>query len=163
MILLNHSQSSSVGIIKGIPELPLEVFMKKLLLGLGLVGALAIPLALAQTGTTQSDTMMKSANYVEYTKEAFEKAGTMDKTKRVLFFKASWCPSCRSADEAFNKDVKKIPTNIVIFKADYDKETALKEKYGITRQHTFVYVDAKGMEVKKWSGGALPELLKVVK
>jgi thioredoxin 1 len=135
--------------------------MKKLMLGLGLVGALAVSFAVAQT--TPSDTMMKSANYVEYTKEAFEKAGKMDKTKRVLFFKASWCPSCRSADEAFNKDLKKIPTDIVIFKADYDKEADLKKTYNITRQHTFVYVDAKGMEVKKWSGGALPELLKVVK
>ncbi len=137
--------------------------MKKLMLGLGLVGALAVSLALAQTNTTTSDTMMKSANYVEYTKEAFEKAGKMDKTKRVLFFKASWCPSCRSADEAFNKDLKKIPADIVIFKADYDKETELKKTYNITRQHTFVYVDAKGMNVKTWSGGALPELLKVVK
>lgn len=123
--------------------------MKKLLLGL--VAILGVSVALAQ-----GDTMIKSTNYLAYTKEAFDKASTQ---KRVLFFAASWCPSCRAADKNFNENLKKIPENVMIFKTDYDSETALKTKYKITYQHTFVYVDAKGLELKKWSGGGIDELL----
>jgi thioredoxin 1 len=123
--------------------------MKKMMLGL--VAILGVSVALAQ-----SDTMMKSAGYIAYTKEAFDKASTQ---KRVLFFAASWCPSCRAADKNFNENLKKIPENVMIFKTDYDTETALKTKYKITYQHTFVYVDAKGAELKKWSGGGIDELL----
>ena len=123
--------------------------MKKIMLGL--VALLGVSVALAQ-----SDTMMKSAGYIAYTKEAFDKASTQ---KRVLFFAASWCPSCRAADKNFNENLKKIPENVVIFKTDYDTETALKTKYKITYQHSFVFVDAKGVELKKWSGGGIDELL----
>lgn len=123
--------------------------MKKMMLGL--VAILGVSVALAQ-----SDTMMKSAGYIAYTKEAFDKASTQ---KRVLFFAASWCPSCRAADKNFNENLKKIPENVMIFKTDYDTETALKTKYKITYQHSFVFVDAKGVELKKWSGGGIDELL----
>jgi thioredoxin 1 len=123
--------------------------MKKIMLGF--VAILGISVALAQ-----SDTMMKSANYVGYSKEAFDKASNQ---KRVLFFAASWCPSCRAADKNFNENLKKIPENVMIFKTDYDTETVLKTKYKITYQHTFVHVDAKGLELKKWSGGGIDELL----
>jgi thioredoxin 1 len=125
--------------------------MKKLMLGL--VGLAALSVAFAQ------DTMMKS-HYVEYSKEAFDKASTQ---KRVLFFAASWCPSCRAADKNFNENLKKIPENVMLFKTDYDKETALKTKYKITRQHSFVYVDAKGVALKAWAGGGIDELLAATK
>ena len=60
-------------------------------------------------------------------------------------------------------NLKKIPANIVIFKADYDTETALKTKYNISRQHTFVYVDKAGKALKTWSGGATAEILENTK
>jgi thioredoxin 1 len=119
---------------------------------LGLVGVFALSGAFAQ------DAMMKSG-YVEYSQKAFDSAVKM---KRVLFFAASWCPSCRGADKDINSNLKAIPENLVIFKTDYDAETALKTKYGITRQHSFVYVDAKGAALKKWSGGGLAEIVKAV-
>ena len=123
--------------------------MKRIMLGL--VAVLGVSVVLAQ-----SDTMIKSTGYIAYSKEAFDKASSQ---KRVLFFAASWCPSCRAADKNFNENLKKIPENVMIFKTDYDSETALKTKYKITYQHTFVYVDAKGLELKKWSGGGIDELL----
>ncbi|MFN3266775.1 MAG: thioredoxin family protein [Deinococcales bacterium] len=131
--------------------------MKKIFFGLLGVAALSIA-AFAQQGTMQSTTM--KSNYLEYSKEAFDKASS---AKRVLFFAASWCPSCRSADKNFNENLKKIPENVMIFKTDYDKETALKTKYKITRQHSFVYVDAKGVALKSWAGGGIDELLAAVK
>ena len=123
--------------------------MKKLMLGLA--GILALSVALAQ-----SDMAAKSSNYLAYTKEAFDKASSQ---KRVLFFAASWCPSCRAADKNLNQNLTKIPENTIVFKADYDTETALKTKYKITRQHSFVFVDAKGIALKSWSGGGIDELL----
>lgn len=71
-----------------------------------------------------------------------------DKTN-VLFFAASWCPSCKSADKNFSTET--IPDNINLLKVDYDKYSDLKEKYSVTMQHTFVIVDKDWNEIKKWS------------
>jgi thioredoxin 1 len=124
-----------------------------------IAGSFALAGRTAQTTTQTSDAMM-SKSYVDYTKETFDKAAG---EKRVLFFKASWCPTCRSADKDFMANLKKIPANVVIFKADYDTETALKTKYNISRQHTFVFVDKAGKALKTWSGGATAEILENTK
>jgi len=70
----------------------------------------------------------------------------------VLFFKASWCPSCRAVDADIKANSKNIPSNLTILEVDYDKSAFLKQKYGVTYQHTFVKVDAQGNLIKKWSG-----------
>ncbi len=127
--------------------------MKKLMIGLA--GILAVSMvAFAQT--TKQDTMTKSSSYVEYVAKDFEANTT---SKRVLFFAASWCPTCRGADAEFKAKLSEIPKDVVIYKTDYDLETALKKKYGISHQHTFVYVNAKADAIKKWSGGAIAEIL----
>lgn len=96
------------------------------------------------------------ARYLPYTKAAFDAARGM---KRVLFFHATWCPSCRGANADIMKKLGEIPGNVVIFKADYDKETALKKQYGIVSQHSFVLADSSGKALKKWSGGKLSTIL----
>lgn len=70
----------------------------------------------------------------------------------VLFFHASWCPYCRAAENDINQNLSQIPSGVHILKTNYDTETALKQKYGVTYQHTFVQVDASGNLIKKWSG-----------
>ncbi|MDX2003771.1 MAG: thioredoxin family protein [Meiothermus sp.] len=118
-------------------------------------------LALASFGffslnQTQAQQMQDhGSSYLEYSAEAFGKAKDQ---KRVLFFSASWCPTCRAANAEFTAKLKEIPKGVVVFKADYDKETALKRQYGIVRQHTFVLVDATGKALKTWSGGAVAEV-----
>jgi thioredoxin 1 len=127
--------------------------MKKLMIGLA--GILAVSMvAFAQT--TKQDTMAKTTAYVEYVAKDFQANTT---GKRVLFFAAGWCPTCRGADAEFKAKLKDIPKDVVIYKTDYDTETALKTKYGITHQHTFVYVNAKAEAIKKWSGGAVAEII----
>jgi thiol-disulfide isomerase/thioredoxin len=74
--------------------------------------------------------------------------------KNVIFFAASWCPSCRVLDNAINSEQKAIPENLTILKANYDSEVTLKQKYGVTYQHTLVQVDKEGNLIKKWSGGS---------
>ncbi len=68
----------------------------------------------------------------------------------VLFFNAKWCPTCQAANNNFLK--QQIPENLTILSVDYDTNSDLKKKYGVTYQHTFVQVDADGNQIKKWSG-----------
>ncbi len=130
--------------------------MKKLMLVLA--GVLAGSMLTLTTSAQQ--TMEKGEGYIAYNAKDFA-ADTAN--KRVLFFAASWCPSCRGADADIKANLKKIPKDVVIYKTDYDTETVLKQKYGVTHQHTFVYVNAKAEALKKWSGGGLDEILSVVK
>jgi thioredoxin 1 len=72
----------------------------------------------------------------------------------ILFFHAPWCPTCRGADADIVKNSANIPEHVRILKTDYDSNTDLKKKYGVTYQHTFVQVDEKGNMITKWSGSA---------
>ena len=99
----------------------------------------------------KNDTMMKAGSYETYSPEKIARAEAGDV---VLFFHASWCPSCRGLNSDIEKNVSAIPEGLSILKADYDKETELKKKYGITTQHTLVQVDKDGNLIKKWSGGS---------
>ena len=111
------------------------------------VGATAVLLA---QGQGDSEEGSDPGPYVRYSAEAFDAAKDQ---KRVIFFHASWCPSCRSANRDINANLELIPEGTVVFKTDYDKERELKRLYAITHQHTFVYVDANGEIIEKWSGG----------
>lgn len=109
----------------------------------------------------KDDGMMKGGQYVNYdaSKIAFAKDG-----KVVLFFRASWCPSCRALDANIKLNLSQIPQNILILDVDYDKNPDLKKKYGVTTQHTLVQVDASGNMITKWSGSeGLSDLVKQVK
>lgn len=115
--------------------------------------------AMDETMMDDNDSMHQGA-YVDYSDEAYAKASSK---KRVLYFHANWCPICRPTDAEFKKRINEIPEDIVILKVDYDTATELKEKYGITYQHTFVQVDENGNEITKWNGGMLDELISRVK
>lgn len=111
------------------------------------------------------DKMMGSA-YVQYSKSAFESASG---NRRVLFFYASWCPTCKPADANFTQNVSKIPEDVTLIRVNYNdpetdqEEKDLAKKYGITYQHTFVQIDSAGKEVTKWNGGQIDELLENIK
>ncbi len=79
----------------------------------------------------------------------------------VLFFYATWCPTCRSAREEFNKRQDEFK-NINIILVDYDNSKDLQKKYGVTYQHTFVQIDENGDAIVKWNGGATDKLLSTV-
>jgi thiol-disulfide isomerase/thioredoxin len=94
--------------------------------------------------------MMSKGSYEMYdaSKLAMAKDG-----KVVLFFKASWCPSCRTLDADIKASLADIPAGVTILEVDYDKYGDLKQKYAVTTQHTLVQVDASGSQIMKWSGG----------
>jgi len=96
----------------------------------------------------QKEDVMKenSGQYIPYSKDS------LTSNKNVIFFAASWCPTCRGLDNAINSELGNIPSDLTILKADYDAETSLKQKYGVTYQHTLVQVDKDGNMLKKWNG-----------
>jgi len=103
----------------------------------------------AENNVTQVANQVTSTNYIDYNSDTFAKASQNDV---VLFFKASWCPTCNATDKDITTNLSKIPQNLIIAKADYDKEVSLKQKYGVVMQHTFVKVDKYGNEIKKANG-----------
>ncbi len=105
--------------------------------------------------------VVTSDRYVEYSEDAVAAAMAADGNV-VLFFHATWCPTCRAADGEMTSNLDKIPENLTIVKTDYDKYDELKKKYGVTYQHTFVQIDARGEMVKKWNGGGLDQIVEEV-
>lgn len=97
----------------------------------------------------RGDSMMRAGSYEVYGAEKITMAATGDV---VLFFRASWCPTCRAVDADIKANLKDIPANLTILDVNYDSSSALKQKYGVTYQHTFVQVDAEGNQIKKWQG-----------
>ena len=70
----------------------------------------------------------------------------------VLFFAADWCPYCQADLRDINANGDRLG-DVRIVVANYDTATALKAKYGITAQDTFVQIDAAGAQKAIWNGG----------
>jgi thiol-disulfide isomerase/thioredoxin len=116
-----------------------------------------------------TETMMEKDESAMMTKGSYEvysasKLTMAEKGDVVLFFKASWCPTCKALDGDIKANAGSIPAGVTILEVNYDTETALKQKYGVTYQHTLVQVDSNGTQIAKWSGSpTLAALVKEVK
>lgn len=102
--------------------------------------------------------MMQKDNAMMASKGSYEvygpeKLSMAQDGKVVLFFKASWCPTCRALDADIKANMTAIPGGVTILEVDYDASGDLKKKYGVTMQHTLVQVDSSGNLISKWSGG----------
>jgi thiol-disulfide isomerase/thioredoxin len=100
--------------------------------------------------TQASGGLPTTGSYEAYAPEKVALAS--DSHQVVLFFRASWCPTCRAVDADIRSHLSQIPANLAILDVNYDNSTALKQKYGVTYQHTFVQVDKDGNLLKKWAG-----------
>lgn len=98
------------------------------------------------------DDKIKGVNSGTYEAYSSEKLKMNSDKKQILFFHASWCPTCRILETYITSNLTEIPKDVVIYKVDYDSNTELKRKYGITYQHTLVYVDSNGELIDKWAG-----------
>lgn len=91
------------------------------------------------------DSQAANGRYIAYTPAALTE--TSNDTK-VVFFHAPWCPQCRSIEKGIIADG--VPAGFTILKADYDTNQALRKKYGVTLQTTFVKVDDRGEFIDKF-------------
>ncbi len=99
----------------------------------------------------------QAGSYEPYSQELLARASS---GKVVLFFRASWCPTCRTLDADIRANLDDIPESVTILDVNYDDSTQLKQKYGVTYQHTLVQVDASGNELAQWTRSpTLQELL----
>lgn len=112
--------------------------------------------------TQSNDLWAGFGSYQNYSPELVKSEQQAGRTV-VLFFHASWCPYCKEADANFQANLDKIPQGVTVLKTDYDSNTDLKKKYGVTYQHTFVQIDSQGNLVSKWSGGDIDNLIKYLK
>lgn len=93
----------------------------------------------AQEGTSNA-----AGQYIAYDADKV----TSTPGTKLLFFHAPWCPQCRAIEASINNST--IPSGVTIFKVDYDTNQALRQKYGVTLQTTFVKVDDQGNLVEKF-------------
>lgn len=116
----------------------------------------------------QKSMMEKSANarYLPYSRVVFDQEV---ENRRVLFFYASWCPTCRPTDANLKENENKIPEDATVIRVNYndpetdEEEKDLAQKYGITYQHTFVQIDSQGNKITAWNGGQIDELVNNIK
>jgi thiol-disulfide isomerase/thioredoxin len=108
-------------------------------------------------GEDQTSVMAKPGAYKDYSESAIKSEQEAGQ-KVVLFFHAPWCPFCKAANTAFLNNISQIPAGVTVLKTDYDSNTELKKKYGVTYQHTFVQIDNNGNLVTKWNGGDIDSL-----
>lgn len=94
-------------------------------------------------------TSQKIGSYEPYSTDKLAYAENGDV---VLFFRASWCPTCRTLDKDIRANISNIPKGVTILDVDYDNSSDLKKKYGVTYQHTLVQVDSSGNMITKWQG-----------
>lgn len=120
----------------------------------------------SSTGNDDTVIMEKSGKYIEFSNHAVEDNSSK---RKVLFFYANWCPTCRPADANFASQTDQIPDDVTVIRVNYnDTETDEAEKklaqtYNVTYQHTFVQIDEMGNELTKWNGGQMEEMLKNLK
>lgn len=93
---------------------------------------------------TAVSTKDRDGRYIDYSENAIaSSAGT-----KLLFFHAPWCQQCRDLETDIKKDG--VPNGTTIIKVDYDTNQALRRKYGVTLQTTFVKIDDNGNEIEKF-------------
>ncbi|WP_395639818.1 thioredoxin family protein [Pseudolysinimonas sp.] len=79
-----------------------------------------------------------AGTYLDYSEAAVAAA----EGRVLLFFHASWCPQCRAIEDDIL--AQGVPAGVTILHVDYDSNQALRQRYGVTLQTTFVEVDSSG-------------------
>jgi thiol-disulfide isomerase/thioredoxin len=69
----------------------------------------------------------------------------------ALHFHADWCPTCRAQDKVLQSLKEEKGLNLTILTADYDTEKALKQRFNIQMQSTFVVLKG-AKEVARLAG-----------
>lgn len=112
---------------------------------------------------TKSTVDSSQGKYIQFSPEVL---ASSKNTRRVLYFYANWCPTCKVANENFISNINKIPSDVTLIRINYDDtetdeiEKDLAAKYAITYQHSFVQIDIDDNKINFWNGGDIDLLLK---
>lgn len=113
--------------------------------------------AACNTPATTSETF---ANYPDYNEATLIQS--LQQGPTVLYFYASWCPTCHALNKEIIENHDQLPANATIIKVDYDNSDELKKQYGVTTQHTLILLNKDSSEAKKWVGGNFESILEAV-
>ncbi len=112
---------------------------------------------LIQSGSI-TNTKVKVQGYTTYTSDIAD-AALKSWQKVVLFFAASWCPTCQALNSTLISDLSTIPADTLILRVNYDNSTALRQKYGVVVQHTTVVLNSDGtLKFKKLGARSVAEI-----
>ena len=107
--------------------------------------------------TTLPESMPTRKGYVPYDSSRVS-SGVYKHT--VLFFSSNSCSQCQAYEAAITSD--NIPGDVQFLKVDYDTTADLKNKYTINSWPTFIRVDTRGTEQKKWVGQGKDKSVKTI-
>ncbi len=111
----------------------------------------------------KEETMMKAGAYKDSTASNLSDAVLSDGTTKVLYFFAAWCPTCKKANQTLTSWYANGEGMLTVYKINFDEEKVLRQKYGVTYQHTFVKIDGKGTMIEKKQGPNDEELQALLK
>jgi thiol-disulfide isomerase/thioredoxin len=103
----------------------------------------------AETGGTTATEAGPGA-WVDLAAYEADPAAYHDTGDVVLFFNADWCPTCQATVASLDADG--VPDGLTVVSVDFDDSDALRQRYGVTVQHTYVQVDADGQELATFTG-----------
>lgn len=119
--------------------------------------ALAAGAAIHPAAAQQAAAELPAANAVLYESDdqlrALAEAGPT-----ILYFHATWCPTCQATMTSFQARWPEVRPGLTLVIADYDAETELKTRYGVTYQNTYVQVAADLSRIQIWNGGGIEAL-----
>ena len=94
-----------------------------------------------------------NSNAGSYESYAPEKLAFAETGNVVLFFHASWCPSCRALEKDIKENLGVIPTDLRILKVDYDNSKELKQVDTKTKKlEDLTEEEAKRLKIDKQTG-----------
>jgi thiol-disulfide isomerase/thioredoxin len=133
---------------------PENHFMRPLLRLLLTSLLLLLPATIAPAVAEEAAVAAPASQVLSYEGDA-QLAELAAKGTTVVFFYAAWCPNCRATVTELNARWDEVNPGLTLVIADYDKEQALKARFGITYQDTFVLLDKDGKGVEIWNSGGV--------
>lgn len=105
----------------------------------------------AAVSTWAFDVSTMGPRVVAYTNDQ-QLAKLATESRVVLNFAATWCPSCQATYRDIQLNYSRVPEDVTLVFVDYDQARALRVRYGVTSQHTFVSLDSQANKVELWVG-----------
>jgi len=112
--------------------------------------------------TKEGAAMKSNGEYIDHTASNLPVSVLTDGQTKVLYFFASWCPTCKKANQTLTSWYADGKGMLTVYKINYDEEKTLEQKYGVTYQHTFVKVDGQGNMIEKIQGPSDEELKRLL-
>jgi len=110
-----------------------------------LVVGLAMKISLGKT-KGQTHSRIGPPNYLNFTHESFD---SLAGNTRAICFMSDWNVYDEKVDLEIRSSDKRIPQDVVIFRADFDTEYELKKKYSIDIKHECLIFDKQGSITKR--------------